>query len=429
MQRNSMFSAKRMRVTGVVRRAGLMAALSALLISVGVSPASADSSSHNVALIPAAVPISALNPNGILPTSLSVTGRPSEMFSSFSFSNVPIADITPSKLSGFDTVVLNQVHSTSLAPAAKLALSQFVAGGGKLLIHDADNTQGNDYSWLLGGPYTTGVGKGCVNCGSQSGSTAVATNSGLISTNPTDPSYVALGQLYAFTDQGDSNLLNSTDPRWLKLAQGTNAEGDTGAQIAYATNHNGLIVYNGFDTDFIKAKSTDQFRCDTPKTHFTCPPPPAGPTVDWLAQMWYSELTIGWPVSAAGSGSGLPSIAPVFDVGTPIAPSAAGLPGSAPSLPGSGPSVPGSAPSGGSVRACVARRSLLLRLSRFTHVRHRKVVQVDVYVNRKHVVRERRPFRNRRLRHLPKKGRYLLRVVGTTNRGYHLIAKQYYHGC
>ena len=410
--------AKRSRAARLIRRVGLLGALSALMISAGVSPASADSSSRNVALIPAAVSVSALNPNGILPTSLNVTGRPAELFSHFAFSNVPIANITPTKLAGFDTVVLNEVHSTSLSPAAKLTLSQFVGGGGKLLIHDADNTNGNDYSWLLGGPYTTRVGYRCVNCGSQSGSSTVTANSGLISAIPTDPSYVDLSQLYAFTDQGDSNLLTSTDPRWFTVARGTNAQGDTGSQVAYATNHNGLIVYNGFDTDFIKAKATDQFRCESPKTHFTCPPPPAAqPTVDWLAQMWYSELTIGWGSSAsAGSpGAGLPSTQPVFDVGTPIAPSAAGLPGSPTPR--------------GSVRACVARASLWLRLSRFTHVRHRKVVQVDVYVNRKHVLRERRPFKNQRLRHLPKKGRYLLRVVGTTDKGYHLIARLYYHGC
>lgn len=417
-KRERVTRAKRARAARVISRVGLLAALSSLMIPLGASPALANSSSRNVALIPAAIPISALNPNGILPTSLNVTGKPAELFSHFSFSDVPIADITPTKLAGFDTVVLNEVHSTSLSPAAKLALSQFVAGGGKLLIHDADNVTGNDYSWLLGGPDTTRVAYGCVNCGSQSGSTTVTANSGLISSKPTDPSYVNLGQLYQFTDQGDSNLLTSTDPRWFTLARGTNAQGDKGSQIAFATNHNGLIVYNGFDTDFIKAKATDQFRCDSPKMRFTCPPPPAPqPTVDWLAHMWYSELTIGWGPSApaGGPGSGLPSTQRVFDVGTPIAPSAAGLPGSATPL--------------GTVRACVARTSLWLRLSRFTHVRHRKVVQVDVYVNRHHVARERRPFNNRRLRHLPKKGKYLVRVVGTTNRGFHVIAKQYYHGC
>jgi hypothetical protein len=51
---------------------------------------------------------------------------------------------------------------------------------------------------------------------------------------------------------------------------------------------------------------------------------------------------------------------------------------------------------------CVARRSLLLRLSNLSHLHHRAVVQVDVYINGKHVLRERgRRFKNVKLRRLP----------------------------
>ena len=60
--------------------------------------------------------------------------------------------MTSSALAGYGTMVLNEVHTASLTPVAKAAIAQFVAGGGRLLIFDADETAGNDYSWLLGTP-------------------------------------------------------------------------------------------------------------------------------------------------------------------------------------------------------------------------------------------------------------------------------------
>jgi hypothetical protein len=177
--------------------------------------------------------------------------------------------------------------------------------------------------------------------------------------------------------------------------------------VAYARNGNGLIIYNGFDTDFMKASASDPFRCDTIQTGYVCAPPPAPqPTVDWLAGMWYSELALAW-----GSGAGIPPATPVVGIGTPISSGSAGLP---------------SPPTG---QACVARKNLRLKLSRFTHVRHRKITQLDVYVNGKHRFRERGHFGNRTLGRLPRHGRYTVTVIATTKRGYHLIAKRRYRGC
>lgn len=408
----------RVTATRLVTMAGLVAALSALALALWASPSiAANNASQRVALIPGPGPIPAQGPNGIMPTSSYVTGYSSEKFSGFAFTNVGLDQITSANLAKYDTVALVQARTSSLSSASKTALAQFVANGGKLLIHDADETFANDYSWLLGGPYNTKVGLGCADgvqqagkapCGSQSGMSTIVTNSGIISSNPADSSYVDLGDLYKVTDQGDANLLVSTDPRWNVLAQGTNSNGESGAEVAYAHIGDGLIIYNGFDTDFIKTSATDRPRCAGlgNAAPYYCPTN-AQPKFDWLAHMWYSELAQAW-----GSGVGIPPATPVVGIGTPISSGSAGLP----SHPAPG-------------RACVARKSLRLTLSRFAHIRHRKIVQVDVYVNGKHRFRQRRHFRNAMLRRLPSHGRYRVTVIATTKRGYHLIAKKRYRSC
>jgi hypothetical protein len=375
------------------------------------------SGSVKVGLIARNGPVPPNGPDGIMPISSYVSGRPAESFAGFSFSNVALAQITAARLSQFDTVALIQVRVTDLAPAAKAALVQFVANGGKLLIHDSDETKLNDYSWLLPGPYSTRVAAGCEGCGGTSG-TSTVTNSSLISTNPADPSYVKLSDLAAFTDAiGDANLLVSTDPRWFTLAQGTNSSGgnETGSQVAFA-NHNGLIVYNGFDTDFVKTTPSDAWRCNQPALGFRCP---AGstPTVDWIAHMWYSELVQGWgtppqPAGGGGGGTGarplLPQSKPIVKIGVTLAASLAGLP---------------------SNRLCVGRAGLFLRLKNLSRARRGAITQVDVFVNGRLVLHKRGRLVNVTLKRLPRHGRFTVEIIATTKRGYHLIAKQRYRRC
>lgn len=388
------------------------------MVAVSVTPAMAVtllySKSIKVALIPQRGPVPPYGPDGIMPVASVVTGRPAESFDQFSFTNVPLDQVTPAALAQYDTAVLIQVRTSSLSATAKAALAQFVAQGGKLIIHDADKTNSNDYSWLLPGSNTTQVGQGCSGCGSQSGSSTILTNSSLISANPSDRSYVNLKDVFHFTDPGDSNLLTSNDPRWTTLTKGTNSHNESGAQIAVAGNNNGLIVYNGFDQDFIKSNSSDAFRCNNLSTKYVCPPGDQ-PTVDWLAHMWYSELLQGWgtPPGAGGSGgsggtAGLPKPTSVADIGTPLAPGLAGAP---------------------SNRGCVANRSLRLRLSRLSHLRHRKITHLDVYVNGRHVLGESGHFTDKTLTRLPRHGKYTVKVIATTRRGYHLISKQRYRAC
>ena len=390
-----------------------------LLALISSAPAPAFTFVHagsvKVALIPRNGPVPPNGPDGIMPVSSYVSGRAAESFARFSFSNVALGQISAARLSQFDTVALIQVKVTDLTPGAKAALVQFVANGGKLLIHDSDETKLNDYSWLLSGPYSTRVAAGCEGCGGTSG-TSTVTNSSLISTNPADPAYVNLSDLATFTDAiGDANLLVSTDPRWFTLAQGTNSagRGEAGSQVAFA-NNNGLIVYNGFDTDFVKTTPSDPWRCNQPALGFRCPSG-STPTVDWIAHMSDSELVQGWgvpPQATGGGGPGagpvLPQTKPIVKIGVTLAASLAGLP---------------------SNRVCVGRTGLFLRLKNLSRARRGAIAQVDVFVNGRLVVHLRGRLVNVRLKRIPRRGRFTVEVIATTKRGYHLIAKQRYRRC
>jgi len=402
--------AGRVRSTITARSLAVAVVLGAA-IAISAAPAMAATSSHNVALIPTDHPVPPAGINGQdgnMPISSYVSGRPDESFAKFSFSDLALNQITPANLSRFDTVALIEVNVSELSTDAKAALAQFVANGGKLLIHDADETHLNDYSWLLPGSYSTQDGAGCPNCGLTAGTTKITENSGLISGNPADPNYVNLPELQQYTDAvGDANLLVSDDPRWFAAVSGTNGRNEAGAQLAYASN-NGLIVFNGFDTDMIKPTATSPWRCVGTPT-FQCVGS-AHPSVDWLAQMWYAELNKSWAPASSGSSqgnNGLPQSNPVTGIGTPISPVQAGLPSS---------------------KRCVAKRTLFLRLRNLIR-HHRQVVQIDVYVNGRHVIRERGHWHNVTLRRLPKKGSVVVKVVATTNRRYHLVSRVRYHAC
>ncbi len=391
-------------------RAGALAATFAATFAVLATPAMAFTSmasSEHVALIPGNAPSPPKGDNGIMPISSYVSGNPSESFDKFSFTDVALNQITTAELSHFDTVALTEVKVSNLSSAAKAALSQFVANGGKLIIQDADQTSGNDYSWILSGSYITRVGGSCNGCGSTAGSTTIVENSALISANPSDPSYVNTTEMGRYTDAiGDSNLLVSNDSRWFDAVTGSNGVDETGAQLAYASS-NGLVIYNGFDTDMIKTLASDPWRC-IGAPNYLCQGT-SHESVDWLAQMWYDELNKGWQFSSNGTGSsGLPQTTPVSSLGTPVLPTEAGLPSS---------------------QLCVAKRTLFLRLEKLVRA-HRGIVQIDVYVNGRHVLVERTGhLRNVTLKKLPKKGNVVVKVVATTKKGFRLISKVKYHPC
>ncbi len=397
----------RLRTAILTRCLGLAGVVTAA-IALSASPAMALSASHNVLLIPGPGPVPATGykgQDGIMPTSSTVAGRSTESFGKFAFTSLGSNPITAATLSKYDTVALIQVQTKNLSASDRSALAKFVAGGGKLLIHDSDETNQNDYSWVLPNSGPTQVGASCNACGSNKGASQIVANSGLISSNPADPSYVNLAELQNFTDAvGDGNMLTSLDSRWFTAAAGQNANKEQGAQVAYATDGTGLVVYNGFDTDMIMPSASSSWRCIMVPTTYQCTAQTGHMAVDWLGQMWYNELNQSWGPSAGS----LPTTTPVSAIGTPVAPTQAGLP---------------------SAKACVAKRSLFIRLKNLIR-HHRGIVQVDIYVNGRHRVRERlHHFHNVRLRRLPKKGNVTIKIVATTKRHYHLISRQRYHAC
>jgi endoglucanase len=261
------------------------------------------SASSRVALIPDAGDSSQ---GGAMPTTGSVGGAPSDSFDKFSFTDVPLDQVNDATLSTYDTAVLMQVSTSELTATAKQALAQFVRAGGKLIIHDADGTTGNDYSWL---PVPASTGQSCSNCGATNGTANVVENNSLLSNRPGDPAYVNLGELQGATDAiGDANVMVAQDPRWFVDARATNSVNSTGAVHTYASD-TGLIIFNGFDTDPVGS--------------------PEASGVDWLEKMWYSELSQGWNPDQ------LPHATPVNDTCSPppLPPSAALLSGAPRALP------------------------------------------------------------------------------------------------
>jgi hypothetical protein len=101
---------------------------------------------------------------GTLQTAGTVAGSPEDSFETFTFTDLAQEQVEPATLAQYDTVVLNQVFTSSLSEAQKQTLSSFVTDGGKLIIHDADGTNGNEYSWL---PVPANTGESCENCSEQ----------------------------------------------------------------------------------------------------------------------------------------------------------------------------------------------------------------------------------------------------------------------
>ena len=193
-----------------------------------------------------------------------VAGDDNEDFDQFNFTDLPEDQVNASTLSQYDTVVLNEVFTDTLTASQEQAISQFVTDGGKLIIHDADATTGNDYSWL---PVPASTGTSCQNCGDTTGYAQVLENSELVSNDPNSPSYVDLSELPGNTDAvGDANVLISTDPRWIRDMCAVTGLGVHGYVGAYASD-GGLIIYNGFDAD--NMGQPDDFPSD----------------VDWLDKM------------------------------------------------------------------------------------------------------------------------------------------------
>lgn len=235
-----------------------------------LSPASAvNQRSANVAIVDG----TGAGSVGTLQTGGEVEGAPGDSFEGFLFTFLEQEEVQPGALSSYDTVVLNEVFTSELSEAQKQALADFVTSGGKLIIHDADGTEGNEYSWLPV-PATTGVS--CLNCGSTNGSAVVEENNTIVNDDPSSPFYIDVAELPGNSDAiGDANFLLTSDPRWTGDVRGSNDQNVEGAMDAYASD-GGLILYNGFDYDYLGNAAAF----------------PSG--VDWLDKLWWNELSTQW---------------------------------------------------------------------------------------------------------------------------------------
>ena len=208
---------------------------------------------------------------GTLQTSGSVAGDEQDSFEDFSFVDLTQEEISTLTLSHYDTVILNEVFTNSLSESQKQTLSGFVTNGGKLIIHDADGTEGNNYSWL---PVPAESGVSCKNCGNTDGEAKVEENNTIVSDEPSSPYYIDVNEFPGNSDAvGDANVLFSNDERWDVDIRATNDQNVEGAVDAYAED-GGLILYDGFDTDDIESTFDSG--------------------VAWLQKIWYDELNEQW---------------------------------------------------------------------------------------------------------------------------------------
>lgn len=245
--------------------------------------------SLNVAVIDSTDAVS----GGGFPTT---TAGPTGSFTDFTFTLVPVADVSAAMLAAYDTVLLNMASSglncdtANLTPAQKADLVSFAAGGKKLVIYDSECATA-DYSWLPF-PFTTS------NPGASgaTGTFSIVESDTLASADPADSHYIDAAQLQTATDAvGDANVFTTFDPNWCVADSATNVLGVHGPVHTYArvgpASGGGLLIYNGLDIDDMDSSTT----------------PDSSTGSGNLAKLWLQELqqpptALGLPceVSAVG---------------------------------------------------------------------------------------------------------------------------------
>ncbi len=253
-------------------RAALRTTFLALVVfAAWAVPAQADphpGDSTNVAIIDG---VSVIN-GGSFPTT---TSGPTGAFTDFTFTNLPTANVSAANLAGFDTVLLNVASPGmscdvgTLTAGQQADLASFLNGGGKLIIYDSE-CQPQDYSWLPR-PFAT-ANPGALG---GTGTMNIVEQNLLASNNSADPHFIDEQLLGQQTDAvGDMNVLTTNDPNICLHMSGTNAAQQTGATHVYYPSGSGLLIYNGFDVDFLSTGTS----------------PDASTPAGNLAKIWLQEL-------------------------------------------------------------------------------------------------------------------------------------------
>ncbi len=161
------------------------------------------------------------------------------------------ADVTPTRLQAFDTLVDFEDCNVHLQPSQQAAIKAwFQAGGRKLIGMDSDACPPVDYSTLT--PFTWSTSNPGRQ-GAKNAPVAFVANTPLGSNDPASPYFVDLGKLSADSDSGDTHVATSHSPELCAVATATNVQGVTGpAELyAYAAAGRSLLIFAGWDLDFL----------------------------------------------------------------------------------------------------------------------------------------------------------------------------------
>lgn len=202
--------------------------------------------SSNVALVPDS---NGLNSHGgYLPT----TGFPggySPTFTNLHPNSIRDDPTDPIVAGGYDTVVIvmiDYIQNYLSSATFKSRIENFVFNGGKLIIFDSENTH-NDYS-LFVYPFTANT-PGAM--GAWSGDMWIVENNTLSHNDTAVYSYLNTATLHDAYDVGDSNVMVTLDPNWCTDMVALNVYGVIGPVQTYAHYGTGLIIWNGYDMDYM----------------------------------------------------------------------------------------------------------------------------------------------------------------------------------
>jgi hypothetical protein len=247
---------------------GLAVIMAAGLVAAFAGPVAAVSTTHSVAYI-TDFGLGLADPNPPNPTSPgssiftnAITGSPlanGGTYNGATFTDVTVSAIDASPataLSGFDTAILYEACTIGSHPIAMGAIDSFLAGGGKVMIFDADgcstNTAGGaigitaDYSGFLF-PFTTNS-PGPLGAQNQAYTFEEA--------NSLTTGLPAVGTAIPDDAVGDGNVFATHAGGWCQSLQGKNAGGVNSIIEAYArTAAGGLAIYEGEDFWFTDVHS------------------------------------------------------------------------------------------------------------------------------------------------------------------------------
>ena len=200
----------------------------------------------------------------------------------FTFTNVLWADVAAANLAAYDIVVLVIDYGAAHPPlnASQAAdLNDWVFNGGKLIIYDSEMQLPDDYyTWL---PYAFNTSAPGPIGGFAGEILYMELNTLGRYDNPASPHYINATVDYVYNNWydaiGDANVFVTFDSHWCGDIEIINLNEVVGWVHAYAAYGQGLIIYNGFDIDFL-----------------TSGMPPGPEDINALAKIWLLELQQPW---------------------------------------------------------------------------------------------------------------------------------------